>query len=82
MPKKTVTKSQQFSCPKCNQTVTFRYLENQFFADEINQPIGTSIDKVTHYGQCPVAANANHPHHPTHFEMLECPVYKEIDNKR
>lgn len=78
MPTKTVVKDKQFACDKCNRNVTFRYVENQYFADEFDEPIDKSVDRVLDYGQCQVAAEANIPKHPIYSEMQECPVYTSL----
>jgi hypothetical protein len=78
MPQKTVIKSQQFECPKCNRDVTFRYTEIQFFADESDAPIAKTVDEILSYGQCQVAADAKIQGHPIHSEMVECPIYEAL----
>jgi hypothetical protein len=78
MPDKSVIETKQFSCPKCERDVTFRYVKIQFFASESNQPLASSLDKMIDYGQCQVANNAKVPKHPIVGEMDECPAYQAL----
>ncbi len=77
MPNKTVSKAEHFDCPKCGRSVTFRYSAIQFSSDEAGV-IKTSLDKITDYGQCQVAAEAAIPNRPVLNEMQECPVYQAL----
>lgn len=79
MSKKTVIKSTTYACSKCNRDVTFRFFEIQFFANELEDPIGRSLDKIIDHGQCGVAQTAAIPHHPLHDEMTSCPFYQELN---
>ena len=78
MPNKTVIETKQFSCPKCERNVTFRYVEKQFFANEFNYPLAKSFDKMIDYGQCQIANSAKVPKHPVVGEMDECPSYQAL----
>jgi hypothetical protein len=82
MPDKSVVATKQFSCPKCERDITFRYVESQFFADESNQPLARSFDKMIDYGQCQVANNAKVPKHPIVGEMNDCPTYQALVKMR
>jgi hypothetical protein len=73
MPEKTVPKTKQFTCPKCNRNITFKYDEIQSFADEVEEPVYKGLGKITDYGQCKVAAEASIPNHPTNNEFKACP---------
>jgi hypothetical protein len=79
MPQKTVIKSKQFDCPKCNRNVTFRYREIYHFADEFVEPVDKSIDRILDYGRCQIAAEAKIPNHPIHGEIQDCPIYQVLD---
>ena len=68
-------------CEKCDQDVTFRYTERQFFADEFTEPIGTSVDRVTDYGRCALARQAQIPGRPVVGEIQDCPFYQALQKQ-
>lgn len=77
MSKRTVPKTEQFLCSKCD-TVTFSYFEIQHFADESKEPLLKTVDRIIDLGQCQVAAKALFPSRPTPNEMQECPIYQKL----
>ncbi len=78
MREKTVIRTEQYACPKCDRSVTFKYYEVQSFADEIEEPILKVRDKIIDYGRCQLAAEAAIPHHPIQSEIEDCPFYMEL----
>jgi hypothetical protein len=69
----SVTRTQEFDCPKCG-LVTFTIRETPMFADGVREPVSMSFDGIDDYGQCQLAAKAVNPRRPMHGEIKDCPI--------
>ncbi|HEX8287869.1 MAG TPA: hypothetical protein VF556_07740 [Pyrinomonadaceae bacterium] len=71
-------KEATFDCEKCNQTVTFYYVQKQIRADEFDAVLHTVPERIISYGKCRVAVNARIPNNPNSIEMEQCPCVHKL----
>ena len=78
MPKRTVEKTKQFDCPRCNRSVTFTYHQLQFVESSSGDIFASTFDRVTDYGECLLAAEAGDPARPSKDKIRDCPFYQML----
>ena len=75
-PDKLVTKTEDFDCSKCNQSVNYRYCERQYQND--SGTYATSIDDAFPPTNCEVFAELPLHKKKLYTELIACPIYKAL----